>query len=430
MRLCIMGENYIPKIPFPEYKWFFATKQPTESLGDPAVLLGLVNRMVNIENGHTKYSSDAFKKVLCDLDNDIKTPINLSKRVGARNLMRNSGQYWKVFGLIPQEDTNGIIQLTPLGREIAAGKVNQIDFAASIIVTFVLPNKVSYKKEQIWKWKEHDLTIHPFKLLLNIIRDLWMIDSNEGWITNQELYSIVVPMAGDKKKPEEIAEIILQYRKDQNVIDGWPNCVPKSNDKRFCGEYLRFLANFGYLVKAVSDSNSRDTSRYQYIPELDFEIEQLINGKWSENSSDLIQLIQKADIASMVSMSSISRSNIRPGQQKFRHNLLETIKRCPITGVDLPNVLQAAHIKPHAFGGPESVDNGLPLRADIHCLFDAGLLMIKPINSDRLCQIEITDPKAVANYREFVDKFFKVPDITNMEYIKWRYDNKLLGAVD
>lgn len=93
----------------------------------------------------------------------------------------------------------------------------------------------------------------------------------------------------------------------------------------------------------------------------------------------------------------------------------------------MPNVLQAAHIKPHAYGGPESADNGLPLRADIHCLFDAGLLNIKPTNNGRLCQIELTDSKVIANYREFYNKFFEVPEVTNMEYIRWRYDNKLLG---
>ena len=48
-----MAERYVPKIPFEGYKWFFATKAPTESLGDPAVLLGLVNRMAKIEKWPT-----------------------------------------------------------------------------------------------------------------------------------------------------------------------------------------------------------------------------------------------------------------------------------------------------------------------------------------------------------------------------------------
>ena len=421
-----MEKNYIPQIPFSEYKWFFATKAPTEALGDPAVLLGLVNRMAKIEDGHTKYSSEKFSKVLCDLDKDIVTTVNLSSRNGERNLMRNSSQYWKVFGLIPQ-NSHGIITLTPLAREIAEGKVNQFDFAASMIVTFTLPNKVSYTENQIWQWKENDLTIHPFKLILSIIRELAKTGSGNGWMDNQELYTIVVPMAGDKRSFKEIASLILKYRQNPSIVTGWPNCVPRSNDKRFCGEYLRFLANFGYLEKGEDTSADRDTLKYKYINELDYEIEELINGTWSENSKNLIQMIQKSDIASVVSMSSISRSNSRPGQQRFRHDLLEYIKKCPITGVDLPNVLQAAHIKPHAYGGPESIDNGFPLRADIHCLFDAGLLNIKPTDNGRICQIELTDSEVINNYRELYNKFFEVPEITNMDYIRWRYDNRLLG---
>lgn len=405
-----MKQKYVPKIPFPDYKWFFATKAPTESLGDPAVLLGLINRIAKIEDGFTKYNSDKFARVLHDLNQDIKTSVNLSNRIGERNLMRNSSQYWKLFGLIPQ-DSHGIIRLTPLAREIANGEINQIDFAASIIVTFILPNQVSYSNKQILQWKEHDLIIHPFKLILSVVRELSMNDSSNGWITNQELYNIIVPMAGDKKNCKEIATFILMYRKDPTIIDDWPNCVPRSNDKRYCGEYLRFLSNFGYLIKSDESSTNRDTLKYRYISELDFEINELINGSWSENSKDLLQIIQKSDIASMVSISSISRINTRPNQQKFRRELLRIIKSCPITGVDLPNVLQAAHIKPHAYGGPESIDNGLPLRADIHCLFDSGLLNIKPINNGRLCQIELTEPNVIANYRELVNKFLKSPKL-------------------
>lgn len=416
-------EKYVPQKPFDGYKWFFATKAPTESLGDPAVLLGLVTRMAKIENGRTKYNSPEFTRALIELDKDIHTSVNLSGRVGERNLMRNSSQYWKIFGLIPT-NSHGIIKLTPLAKKIATGEVNQVDFAASMIVTFKLPNAVSYSVSEIRKWEQNDLVIRPFRLILSILRELCKSNVNDGWLSNDELYKIVVPMSGDKKSPKKIAEYILAYRDDNKIIEGWPNCVKRSNDKRFCGEYLRFLYNFGYLSK------TEDGSRYVYIMELDYQIEELINGNWSENSAELLDLIQASDISSAVSMSSINRSNRRPGQQRFRHDLLEQVPKCPITGVDLPTVLQAAHIKPHAFGGPENVDNGLPLRADIHSLFDAGLLSIKPISEDRLCSIELANPQVEENYRELANKYFKLPSITNMEYVRWRYNNKLLGVIE
>lgn len=421
--------RYVPQIPFDGYKWLFATKAPTESLGDPAVLLGLVRRMSKIEDGITRYSSAKFSTVLQSLDRDIKTTVDLSRRTGERNLMRNSGQYWKLFGLIPQQTTHGIITLTPLARRIATGDISQFDFSACMIVTTSLPNKTSYSKEMIKRWNQHGLTIHPFKLILEIIREL--NTSRCGWLTIDELANVVVPMAGDKQNSHKIAEYILKYREDTAVIDGWPKVATRSNDQRFLDEYLRFLSNFGYLNKVESINGialRRDTVRYSYIDDIDYQIEELITGRWSETSPDLIDLIKASDISSSISMSGIVRRNVRPGQQKFRASILNSIKACPITGVDLPAVLQAAHIKPYSFGGTQEADNGLPLRADIHCLFDAGLLNIRPIGRGRMCSIELSSENVKNNYRELNGKFIEMPQITNMDYVEWRYNNSLLGV--
>lgn len=66
----------------------------------------------------------------------------------------------------------------------------------------------------------------------------------------------------------------------------------------------------------------------------------------------------------------------RQGQPEFRASLLRAYGRCAVTGTVVPEVLQAAHIE--RYDGPQtnSVDNGLLLRADIHDLFDRGLLWV------------------------------------------------------
>ena len=53
--------------------------------------------------------------------------------------------------------------------------------------------------------------------------------------------------------------------------------------------------------------------------------------------------------------------------------------RCAITGYDAAPALEGAHLRPYR--GPESntVTNGLLLRADIHTLFDLGLLAPEPV---------------------------------------------------
>jgi HNH endonuclease len=70
---------------------------------------------------------------------------------------------------------------------------------------------------------------------------------------------------------------------------------------------------------------------------------------------------------------------LRQGQRTFRDQLLAAYRQiCAVTGCDVVEALEAAHIV--AYRGPETnhVTNGLLLRADIHILFDLGLLAVHP----------------------------------------------------
>lgn len=68
---------------------------------------------------------------------------------------------------------------------------------------------------------------------------------------------------------------------------------------------------------------------------------------------------------------------LRRGQRKFRDALLKAYgNKCAITGCDLTDVLEAAHIIPYRGDNTHRLDNGLLLRADIHTLYDLGLLWI------------------------------------------------------
>lgn len=72
----------------------------------------------------------------------------------------------------------------------------------------------------------------------------------------------------------------------------------------------------------------------------------------------------------------------RQGQAQFRRTLLKAYNgRCAVTGCPVVDVLEAAHIKPYLGPHTNSVHNGLLLRADVHTLFDLGLLRI---DADRL----------------------------------------------
>lgn len=71
--------------------------------------------------------------------------------------------------------------------------------------------------------------------------------------------------------------------------------------------------------------------------------------------------------------------SIRQGQPQFRARLMAAYQNhCAISGCDVPQVLQAAHIEPYDGPATNVVTNGLLLRADLHDLFDADLLWIEP----------------------------------------------------
>jgi putative restriction endonuclease len=71
----------------------------------------------------------------------------------------------------------------------------------------------------------------------------------------------------------------------------------------------------------------------------------------------------------------------RKGQKKFRDALIAAYGgRCVITGCDAIEALEAAHISPYQGDHSHHPQNGLLLRADLHSLFDIGLIGINPTN--------------------------------------------------
>lgn len=85
---------------------------------------------------------------------------------------------------------------------------------------------------------------------------------------------------------------------------------------------------------------------------------------------DEIEDVRKRAIAQVV---------VRRGQAGFRDALLEAYRgKCAITGCDAVEALEAAHITPYLGQTSNNAQNGILLRADIHTLFDLGLLVIDP----------------------------------------------------
>ncbi len=97
----------------------------------------------------------------------------------------------------------------------------------------------------------------------------------------------------------------------------------------------------------------------------------------------------------------------RKGQKKFRRDLFKAYKgRCSVTGCDIEQVLQAAHIIPYLGNETNHPTNGILLRSDIHLLFDNYFLSVDP----QSYKVVISPKLSSTNYRELDNQKIQVPD--------------------
>jgi len=416
----MLEQNFIPKLPFSDFKWKWASLQCTEGLNDPVVLLGVLFRMRKLESRGLKYSSEEFANELRDLSNDIKDSIgiDLENRVGERNIIRNSGQYWRAIGLLAGGDHSGKIQLTEFGRRVADHDISQTEFAAITIQTFKLPNLQIQSLDECKQWKDSSLVIYPLRLLLSILRELHSRGKEQGYITTDELIKIIIPLSCNRAEISDFVNFILWFRAGQIKLIDWPNCTPDANDPRIAREFLLFLSNYGYIIR--KEQNTRMDEQYFYNYDIDSEIVAMLAEQPKEESfQKALKHIRDADVAADIERKRIETliKTSRPNQARFRKDVLAAYDRCIITNVTMPEVLQAAHIKPFKYNGEDTIANGFPMRMDIHLLFDTGHLRISETG-----EIDLST-RARKSYGETIPPKIILPDYINREFLRWRWEN-------
>lgn len=119
-----------------------------------------------------------------------------------------------------------------------------------------------------------------------------------------------------------------------------------------------------YFDELLNDLNS--TATYPSAHEANHFLSDLMSDDYIPNGNDERALIFKAIMQ-------------RRGQQKFRDAIRAAYgDKCMITGCEVLEVLEAAHINPYRGEKDNHVSNGLLLRSDIHTLFDLDLIGIEP----------------------------------------------------
>jgi len=410
--------TYVPQLPFEGFKWKWACLQCTEGINDPVVLLGVLSRMRKLEKRGQglRYSSDEFASELRSLAADIDgrgIGVDLARRTGERNLIRNSGQYWKALGLIPVQPKREIV-LTPFGRQVADAELSQSDFAAITVATFTLPNRGVQDDAECARWREAGLSLRPLSLILEIMRGLRDADV-APCLTKDELTRVVIPLSGTiGMEVDDYVSFIRAYRDLGLDVSYWPNCVPSANDHRIAREFLLFLANYGY----VTVEHDQDGEYFAYNDLIDDEITQVLSRSGDRSFEGEVNRLKGLEIGAEVERKRILRSQRgRPNQARFRRDVLGVSPRCVISNVSMQEVLIAAHIVPYKYHGADDRTNGFCMRSDIHILYDANELRILPDGTVELSQ------RARLSYGALIPPSIVLPEWIDRENIRWRCDN-------
>jgi len=114
---------------------------------------------------------------------------------------------------------------------------------------------------------------------------------------------------------------------------------------------------------------------------------------------------------------------LRRGQSKFRERLLKAYdNKCAISGCQIVEVLEAAHIVPHKHKVDYSVANGILLRADLHTLFDLNLIKIDESGRVSFHESLVRDETYGKARRGCV---VRLPNIQDSELIQMRRNIKI-----
>lgn len=259
-----------PIKPFDSFKWRWAVTTPSESINSEDIILGVLKILVK-HNGN-RHATNEFKNDLHQLQTSINAPIDLAKldRDINKNIIENSGQYWKALGLL-NTTSDGTISVSDLGLKWASGEISNLDFIRHLYDNFKLPNQNIENADVVEQWNNAGLEIFPIKLLFETLFAITekSISPSDSYITPDELKNIVVPLSIiNGITPEFIANKILEYRSNEEIISGWPDCTPGDNDFRMLKEYLIFLANFDFL----NCVELKDKTKRYYLNEKSFNL--------------------------------------------------------------------------------------------------------------------------------------------------------------
>lgn len=123
----------------------------------------------------------------------------------------------------------------------------------------------------------------------------------------------------------------------------------------------------------------------------------------------------------------------RLGQGSFRLAVMDAYGgACALTGEHSLPALEAGHIRPWSAGGRHELQNGLPLRRDLHRLFDLGYVSVRPDGRFLVSPRLRTEFANGDTYYALAGEHLRAPDDTAAkpasELLAWHSESVYLSA--
>ena len=256
-------------------------------------------------------------------------------------------------------------------------EILKTQFAKPDRILFLQP----YSHQAIVMLRDNPPTIEdPVKLYLSTSGELATVSYTAeivGWEDKTQLTS---------ERRDEVNGIIKSLQPSEGDLYDLPSGEKPSLNLLSIWRLVRLDSPFsvGNLIK-VSDGKPLSTNRSR-------------SGGWSRVrsieaiSSNSVAALVDSQEASMADSSIFNPESIedarvriaasivqRRGQPEFRRKLLDAYGgRCAVTDYDVEDALEACHIIQYQGPDTNHPTNGLLLRADLHTLFDLGLMAFEP----------------------------------------------------
>src|SRR6185369_1227809 len=203
---------------------------------------------------------------------------------------------------------------------------------------------------------------------------LWIVTSNDGRMCVVQTFVLSGVDLSRKTAAKRLGVAAGRLMDtDCHVIgSGAPTWPDTPVDVHDVASELRFVSKAKPMLTIKPDGRL-DPQTLRAMRTLESESAALLMQRWSSSTGqpDAGPMIDfdpnQADMRKLREASIIYRQ----GQAKFRQSVLSAYKnRCCISGFDVADALDAAHIVPYLGEHSNKVANGLLLRSDLHALFD------------------------------------------------------------